>query len=392
MTRPVESALQRLRDATERIGANLVELELDSGRKLLEGTPITGLTATRWASASAQLTDLWQWHGMLQDLLRKADELRDGRKWAELEVLLVGPSIELSTSEVPLAERNLLGQSVAALRSSPDELLVRMSTAFDHVKTVIAGIGAAWERMVPEVDSARKALAECDELAGQVAESGRPDLQRARGGLTALHASLTSDPLSVDAGAVKRVVESIAGVRRDLDATAELRRNFGARLGDARALLEELKTAVTEGAAAHADVSAKISAPTVPEALALDGNAEVRLTEISRLAERGAWNDARTALEQWRSTTEQLLADARTVLAANRAPLEARNQFRALLDAYQVKARRLGLVEDPHLMETFLRAREALYTAPTDLALVGTLIRSYQERLSRSQSVPGGPR
>jgi hypothetical protein len=93
MTRPVESALQRLRDATERIGANLVELELDSGRKLLEGTPITGLTATRWASASAQLTDLWQWHGMLQDLLRKADELRDGRKWAELEVLLVGPSI-----------------------------------------------------------------------------------------------------------------------------------------------------------------------------------------------------------------------------------------------------------------------------------------------------------
>jgi hypothetical protein len=392
MTRPVESALQRLRDATERIGANLVELELDSGRKLLEGTPITGLTATRWASASAQLTDLWQWHGMLQDLLRKADELRDGRKWAELEVLLVGPSIELSTSEVPLAERNLLGQSVAALRSSPDELLVRMSTAFDHVKTVISGIGAAWERMVPELDSARKALAECDELARQVAEAGRPDLERARGELTALHASLRTDPLSVDAGAVKRVVESIAGVRRDLDATAELSRNFGARLGDARALLEELKTAVTEGAAAHADVSAKISAPTVPDALALDGNAEARLTEISRLAERGAWNDARTALEQWRSATEQLLADARTVLAANRAPLEARNQFRALLDAYQVKARRLGLVEDPHLMETFLSAREALYTAPTDLALVGTLIRSYQERLSRSQSVPGGPR
>jgi hypothetical protein len=109
------------------------------------------------------------------------------------------------------------------------------------------------------------------------------------------------------------------------------------------------------------------------------------LDEIARLARTGAWRDARSRLDAWTSRTEALLLGARRAARASRAPLEARNQFRALLEAYQVKARRLGVVEDPELEQTFARAHEALYTAPTDLALVAQLIRRYQELIGSAR-------
>jgi hypothetical protein len=68
--------------------------------------------------------------------------------------------------------------------------------------------------------------------------------------------------------------------------------------------------------------------------------------------------------------------------AANRAPVEARDQFRALLEAYQVKAKRLGRLEDPDMAELWASAHQALYTAPTDLAVAARLVRSYQEALT----------
>ena len=49
---------------------------------------------------------------------------------AELEELLRGPSIVLSTGPVPIGERALLGTSRGADRCTPRELLSRMGVAF----------------------------------------------------------------------------------------------------------------------------------------------------------------------------------------------------------------------------------------------------------------------
>ncbi len=57
-----------------------------------------------------------------------------------------------------------------------------------------------------------------------------------------------------------------------------------------------------------------------------------------------------------------------------------------------MKAQRLGVVEDPDLEQTFARAHEALYTAPTDLALVAQLVRRYQELIGSAGSVQEVPR
>jgi hypothetical protein len=53
----LDRELSRLQEASQRIAANLVELEIDSGRQLLDASPLTGVSADRWATARSALAD-----------------------------------------------------------------------------------------------------------------------------------------------------------------------------------------------------------------------------------------------------------------------------------------------------------------------------------------------
>jgi hypothetical protein len=372
----------RLQEASDRVAANLVELEIDSSRQLLEVSTLTGRSADRWSHASAALTDLWQWQGLLKQLLERADKLRGPRRANELRSLLDGESIELTRSEVPLAERHLLGSSEVAVRCTPDQLLERMSKAFDEVKTVVARFGDAWGALTPRVTAARTALDEAQALAAGLGEHHRRDLDESAVAMGRLATSASADPLSTPPGDLDRLIDTLHEIRHDLDATAALRREFDARVAGARSLLASVESTASEAWAAHGEALVKISVPTVSEPPAPPDHLGVELDEIASLARSGAWRDARQKLDTWTSRTQALLDDARQAVRANQAPIEARNQFRALLEAYQVKAQRLGVVEDPELEQIFARAHEALYTAPTDLAEVAQLVRRYQELIS----------
>lgn len=376
--------LNRLQEAGERIAANLVELEIDSSRQLLEASTLTGESAACWSAASAALTDLWEWRGQLEGLLERAQALRRSARGAdELHALLTGPSLELTRAQVPLAERDLLGSPEIAVRCTADELLARMSSAFDEVKVAMAGFARAWEILTPRLSEARAALERTRALAAvqdePTQDSGLDDIANR---LEALTAQLRSDPLAVAPPEVDRLIESLQAVERDLQATAALRHELGARLSDARARLARLRTAVEEGRIAHDDLLVKISVPSAPSAPELPGEASRELDEVAALARAGAWRESRLRLDSWNARTSTLLDEAERILQANRAPLEARNQLRGLLEAYQVKAGRIGAIEDPDLERIFAHAHEVLYTAPTDLALGAQLVRRYQELLN----------
>jgi hypothetical protein len=380
--------LSRLEEACDRVATNLVELELDSSRQLLDVSTLTGRSADRWAEASSALTDLWRWQGQLKQLLQRAEKLRGPWRANELRSLLDGDSIELTRSEVPLAERDLLGSSEIAVHCTPEQLLARMSGAFDEVKTVVAGFGEAWGALTPRVSAAQEAVQQVHALAAGLGESRPRDLEEAAREAARLATSASSDPLATAPAELDRLIDSLHELRRELDATATLRRDFDAHLDAARALLAELETAAGEGRAAHEEAVLKVSVPNVPEPQVRTDGLGPDLDEIAKLARSGAWREARSKLGMWTSRTEALLGEARRAARANRAPVEARNQFRALLEAYQVKAQRLGVVEDPELEQTFARAHEALYTAPTDLALVAQLVRRYQELIGSAHEVP----
>jgi hypothetical protein len=375
------NTLRRLQEASERAAANLLELEIDSSRQLLEVSALTGRSAERWSQASATLTDLWRWQGLLKQFLEQAEKLRGPWRTNDLRALLEQESIELTRSEVPLAERDLLGSSERTVRCTPDQLLEHMSRAFDEVKTVVAEFGGAWDALTPLSTAAQTSLGQAQALADGLGERHRSDLEEAARSVARLAASASADPLSTRPEDLDRVLAAIGDVRRDLDATADLRRDFDAMLADARGLLSDLQTTVEQGLAAHAQVRMKVSVPTAPAPPAPPNDLGADLDAIAALARSGSWRDARHGLDGWAKRTRALLGDAQQALRANQAPIEARDQLRALLEAYQVKAGRLGVVEDPELEEIFARAHEELYTAPTDLALVSQLVRRYQERL-----------
>ena len=166
----LDDALQRLRLASERVGSNLLELELDANRRLLDDAPLEGASAQSWTAAAGMLMQLWEWHGLLDANLDRAVSLRGTRshprpdQMAGLEQLLCGQTIELVTEVVPLERRDLLGSAQATVMCSADELLELMSARFDQVKGLVARFAYVWHTLEPRIHGAEELLAEATRL------------------------------------------------------------------------------------------------------------------------------------------------------------------------------------------------------------------------------------
>jgi hypothetical protein len=377
----LDTELNRLKQASERIAANLVELEIDSSRQLLETSNLTGRSAARWSEASTALSDLWTWRALLDGLIGRAEKLRGPRHADELRSLITGPSIELTRGEVPLAERDLLGSPEVTIHCTADELLARMSSAFDLAKSVQAEFQQAWSSLIPPLADARTSLDDARARSTSLGDPDRSDLRDAAAELDRLSAWL-DDPLAAVPDQIARLNASLAAIRRELEATAALRDTLDAQLDNARARLTRLKAIVGESREAHEELLVKIAVPSAPAPPEIPDGLSGELDQIAEHARSGAWREARRQLDAWLDRTTALLDEADSSLRANRAPIEARNQLRALLEAYQVKAGRLGAIEDPELEQVFTQAHQVLFTAPTDLSVAAQLIRRYQELLN----------
>ena len=416
---PTAPALDRrlddLAQAVDRARHSLVDLELDGHRALLERAALDGVSAARWTAAGAATAELWRGLELLDGVLAAAGALRGARprrgvdRRADLAALLDGPSIEFGRAAVPLAERALLGGGETADWCSPDALLTRMSATFEVARSAVVEIGAAWEALTPRLQAARGRLAGAARLAAEYGQPARADLAAAARRLRELERRISADPLAVATGEFDDLDRTLTAIRGDLDATAALARDHRARLEAARQLLDRLRAVAAQGELARTELLVKIvtapeppptptpppprpTTPVPPPAAHLPvppapppggpAEPEAALAEVVALVRAGAWGQARAGLERFTAATQARLAEAERALAANRAPIEARNRLRGLLDAYEVKAGRLGLAEDPALAEIFDRARRELYRAPTDLDAVAELVRRCQARLA----------
>jgi hypothetical protein len=376
--------LQELHSLAERISANLVDLELDSSRQTLDASALTGRSAERWGAASAAVSELWRRRGLLEALLERADKLASPRRAGELRALLEGPCIELSNGDVPLAQRQLLGAARTDERCTPGQLLAEMSASFDEVKAAIAAIAGAWERLLPQLESVRLLLAETVGLAADLDEQRPAELERAGQALQHLGAAITADPLTADTGDIEALRDTVQSLRDELAASVALKHGFEGRMLAVRQLIGRVQAARAESREAREELLRKMAVPTVAPPVAVDNGErlDAELTAIAQRATGGDWRGARRALGALTARGESLLDEAHRSRDASRAPIEARNQFRGLLEAYRIKAARLGRAEDARLTTIFAQAERVLYTAPTDLAVAAKLMRSYQEVLS----------
>jgi hypothetical protein len=329
---------------------------------------------------------LWHWHGSLDAHLDRAGKLRGTRthlrpdQLAGLEELLDRDSVAVESEEVPLAQRNLLGASSRIERFTPDELLARMSTAFDEVKMVVAAFSDAWD-LEPRVRAASALLVETSELAARLGDVEPTGLEEDRRRLADLRDELQNDPLAVSLQDVERIEASLRSIRTDVDELAEFRSTIDEYLRRGVEVLGALMRAQQECETAHREVSVKIAAAAVPEPLALRPDVRAQLEHVTELAEAGEWSEAHRALDEWSARAAALLDEATRIGIENRAPIEERNRLRGLLDAYRAKALKRGLIEDRDLYCMFARAQDALYTAPTNLEDAAKLMRLCQQRL-----------
>lgn len=388
----VDDTLNRLRATVGAMSTNLVDLENDAGRERLDHAPLTGTTVQRWTEASAALAILWQWFSQLNDIVEKATELRgtksrvDSETLTKLGWLVTGPSIELSKSDVPLAQRGLFGPTETTIRCSPPELLARMQAAFDEAVAVIGACTQKWGVLDAKLQPLEVQLADAVRLTTELGEQHHPELDQVQAQLDGLRQAVGCDPLAASDDCLDGVALTLGSVTDDLGHLAQLKGGLGVRLVEARSSMGELRAIASAAASAREEAVAKIAHPTVIDPRPRADDIEHQLAGIEAMAARGDWRAAAGALVQWTTRYRDARAEADRALATNRAPLAARNELRGRLDAYQAKAYRLGRLEDPAVAALHARALAVLFTAPTDLDQADQLVRQYQQILTGPSS------
>jgi hypothetical protein len=362
--------LSRLEREVEDSAERLLELELDPTRELLEKSSLTGETAAAWATASAAAARAWSDQEVLEAHVSRLRDLRGTRGRLGRD--------RLHELEEALSER----LRVDGERHTAGELLTRSRAGVAQSRALLQAVASVWDALVPRLGSANATLRACAELLDELGAAAPNELADARRRLAGVTDAVAKDPLGASEEPVAAVEASVARVRGEVERMRDFRTGSERLLDEARALLEEARLAARDAEEAHGTALAKISGAELPTPVAPPAELAGELEDAVTLAGAGAWQEAAAALAGWTARATHARDDARRIAAANRAPVEQRDELRGRLGAYQAKARRLRLLEDPGLEALHARAHRLLHTAPTDLREAADLVRRYQEGLS----------
>jgi len=150
----LDRAVRQLAGALAQIRDDLVDVELDPSRALLDQSELEGLTATRWAVASAMLSQLWEWHRLAAALLERVAKLRGTRarlrshQIVELSELVERPSITCVKHDGSTRSQEIT--------LAPAALVQRMSADLREAKAVLAQVDSAWDTLGPRATRDRR--------------------------------------------------------------------------------------------------------------------------------------------------------------------------------------------------------------------------------------------
>jgi hypothetical protein len=375
---------------TERDGiqANLLLLDGSFGKRMLAGAALTGESKQRWEAAAADLAALWETFTTYAAVVDQAAGLLGGprrssdRELAQITTLLTGASVEVTRS-VPLARRDLTetGRSRLTLTAAVQE----MRRAFARVSDVVAAAESVWNETADglseigaELDAAKKQLGDTgDEAATALAAAG-DELGRLRD-------LLNADPLalwqggSVDTARLGRLRKHAAAAAARAAEIARVRADAQRRIAAAAAAVSAASAAFAEAVAARDRAAARIAADELPPPPAEAVGLDVRLAALDKLKAAGRWGRLAEELDTIEAEAAAAGQRCRDTQQAAAALLDRRNELRGLLDAYQIKAARLGAAEDSELSRLYDQAHELLWTAPCDLAAAAAAVTRYQQ-------------
>lgn len=391
----VDQTLVRMRRQEDAISDALLELDDHPGRRFLEGASLTGLTAERWARASALISGIWERFTAYRNVLDSAQEIRDrhskpsAEELAELTRLLTGRSIEILGEEVPLERRGLLQPARSREQLRPAEVIKRMNAAYEEAVAIVVEAGDAWSALTGRLAQTQGAYRQVVEIAEPL--GGDPWLDEVGQRLSEVRDTIATDPLSLwsgdhaDTAALDRIELEVLRARAELEQAATLQADFAGRVTAVDSLIARVEEAEAEVAAERAHVLTRIIATLAPVTPVHAPELRGRLATFDRDpaadgAERHRDRLVRLAAEL--SALERdaaaALSEAGTNLTELKGLLTWRDELRGRLGAYRAKSAGMGHSEDSDLSELHRQAHDLLWEAPCDLGRATAAVTRYQ--------------
>ncbi len=424
----VDRELARLGAEREAVEAALLALQDHPGRQLLDGAALSGRTEERWSVAAQGLTLLWTLFDRYVEALASARAVRSrrvrptGPELAELSELLRGRAVTVSGSQLPDSVRQLAGPARLVEQISLAQLLDRMNAWYETVLEVVSAVDAVWSALPTRIDLLLAELRRVRTLAGSVGvRAGAHPLGDALAGLeeelTDLRTEVVADPLSlwrpgrvpaqrgtpgaglgaattsgaVDTERFDRAGRALDGIRVELEQLLRLRDEADERLHQVADLVQRADGTLAEARQARGEVLAKIAATEVPAVPGPLSALRERVHQAAELRQSGQWHRLAPMLDALEEDAAKELARSRHSLAEVTAPLAVRSELRGRLDAYKAMAARLGVAEDPEVIERYEKARWLLWSAPCDLRAAAAAVARFQQALRPAAAPQGGP-
>ncbi|MFC4857615.1 hypothetical protein [Actinophytocola glycyrrhizae] len=384
----VDRALAAVQDDSERIAESLVAMDAHPGHRLLRDAALTGATAQRWARARVAMATLWEQYASYRDLVARALEVRARRsrpgdeELAELTGILHAPIVELDSAAVPIERRGLTGPAQVTERITLAELLSRMRQAFDTVTAVLAAAESAWSAAIGRLDPLDARLHTVSVLAESVGAAGH-DVSVIRGDLDKAREMVLTDVLTVHAtDPLSGIERRISELETRLAGLAQVRDRFTARVAALESVLSDVEAIEATARQTYPAMVEKIAAPGLPvPGDQASATLRERLRRLTARLGTSGWDVLAREADELDRFAANALESTRTALRAITGLLDRRAELRGRLEAYQVKAARLGHAEDPGLTRLHGEAQQILFTAPCDLAAATRALNRYRQAI-----------
>jgi hypothetical protein len=380
------------------VNQNLLDLYDLPGYQRLGGmgnppSNVAGITQQQASTALTAIDRLFEDVELLNQTLDRSRKLRrelpsffvSDSDLEEIEKLLTGQSIQLSSTQIPLAQRNLLSSNLQVQNISLDRLLDRMIANFTIARDTFISIETAWTELESKLISTHQSLIELKQLAEKLRVAIPASLIIAETNFTNLQIQIDRDPLGVNHLFAQDLTPLINDARREVETLAQQRQQLESDFATAPKYLQKLRQINRDSIEAYTASQVKIIhnlpmlLPFPPEEII---ELEQWLTRLVAKFELGIIPPVRVGLTNWLSKVQANQISAESALRTNRLPLDTRQELRGRLDALTAKALAKGKVEDPILTDLAIQARQVLYASPTDLNLATDLVRSYEQRLN----------
>lgn len=292
------------------------------------------------ADVSTKLVEL-ESHPGLQHMRRYAPSGVTAQRWAQIE-----PALGQLWDD--LAELEALSGS-----DDIDSGLERISVAYPKVKAFLDAVDDINSTVAKQIAPLLK----------QIDATGAPVPTE----VTDVLAVSASDPLSLTPDDIERRIAAITEL-------AALQTNWPEAISDTAARLDVLRDAVRHAAQTRERATQKVLTGPLPVAADAEPKLRAELEAMTALDP--------TALRELQRRIESALQRVRQDEAMAQGLLDRRTELRGRLRAYEAKAARLGLAEDPDLLSSRRIASGLLKRQPCDLRAVTQAVVDYQQMLS----------